>query len=238
MTDGAAKRAIDWLKTTPCRVLAIMGGEPLVRPKFVHRVVDYASSNGFWVYLGTNARLLTPDLVDRLADVSMPDLTAFANARQWTAVAVDSLCNPDQAGYPEYAKKYFKWQKRYSGSEFSAMSNRNYGTGDVLDVLVTRRTPSGRVREIKIVGERKTVTIKRELALRECLGEVYSNFLTFVKEHDSNGKLSRIVIDGAGYGHGVGMCQMGAYMMALKGYNYRQILAHYYKDVKIRRLYR
>lgn len=195
-----------------------------------------ASAEDMWD--GPNERY-EPRLLDRLLDTACPDLTNFGNARKWTAVAaVDALCNPNQEGYPEYAKKYFKWQKRFSGSEVSRWARDAYGTGDVLDILVTRRTPSGRVRELKVVGERKTVTIKREVALRQAFGGLYSNFFTFVKEHDGAGKLARIIIDGAGYGHGVGMCQMGAFMMAKKGYNYRQILAHYYESVRIRRLYR
>jgi MoaA/NifB/PqqE/SkfB family radical SAM enzyme len=71
MTEDIARRAIDWLRSTTCRVVAVMGGEPLVRPKFVHKVVDYASSKGFWVYIGTNGRLLNPDLIDRLGDAGV-----------------------------------------------------------------------------------------------------------------------------------------------------------------------
>jgi MoaA/NifB/PqqE/SkfB family radical SAM enzyme len=71
MSEDIARRSIDWLHSTTCRVLAIMGGEPLVRPTLVHRIVDYASSRGFWVYMGTNGRLLTPDLIDRLGDAGL-----------------------------------------------------------------------------------------------------------------------------------------------------------------------
>lgn len=71
MTEDTAKRSIDWLKTTTCRVLGIMGGEPLVRPKFVCKVADYAASHGFWVYIGTNAQLLKPEWVDRLGDAGV-----------------------------------------------------------------------------------------------------------------------------------------------------------------------
>ncbi len=71
MSEEMARRSIDWLSTTTCRVCAIMGGEPLIRPKFVHKVVDYATSNGFWTYMGTNAQLLKPDLIDRLADAGL-----------------------------------------------------------------------------------------------------------------------------------------------------------------------
>jgi len=68
MSEETAKRSIDWLHSTTCRVLALMGGEPLLRPQFAHKVVDYAAKKGFWVYIPTNARLLRPEVIDRLAD--------------------------------------------------------------------------------------------------------------------------------------------------------------------------
>jgi len=71
MTEDVARRSIDWLYDVGCRVLALMGGEPLLRPQFVHKVVYYAAKKGFWVYLPTNARLLKPDVIDRLADAGV-----------------------------------------------------------------------------------------------------------------------------------------------------------------------
>jgi MoaA/NifB/PqqE/SkfB family radical SAM enzyme len=71
MSEDTAKRSIDWLHSTTCRVLALMGGEPLLRPDFAHKVVYYAAKNGFWVYVPTNARLLRPEVTDRLGDAGM-----------------------------------------------------------------------------------------------------------------------------------------------------------------------
>jgi MoaA/NifB/PqqE/SkfB family radical SAM enzyme len=68
MTEDVARRAIDWLYDHGCRVLALMGGEPLLRPQFAHKIVYYAAKKGFWIYIGTNGRLLRPDVADRLAD--------------------------------------------------------------------------------------------------------------------------------------------------------------------------
>jgi len=68
MTEDVARRSIDWLYDHGCRVLALMGGEPLLRPQFAHKVVYYAAKKGFWIYIGTNARLLRPDVADRLGD--------------------------------------------------------------------------------------------------------------------------------------------------------------------------
>jgi MoaA/NifB/PqqE/SkfB family radical SAM enzyme len=68
MTEDIARRSIDWLHDHGCRVLALMGGEPLLRPQFAHKVVYYAARKGFWIYIGTNGRLLRPEVTDRLAD--------------------------------------------------------------------------------------------------------------------------------------------------------------------------
>jgi MoaA/NifB/PqqE/SkfB family radical SAM enzyme len=71
MTEGVAKASIDWLHATTCRVLALMGGEVLLRPQFVHKVVYYAARKGFWIYVPTNGRLLNPPVIDRLADAGV-----------------------------------------------------------------------------------------------------------------------------------------------------------------------
>ena len=71
MREDTARRSIDWLHSTTCRVLALMGGEPLLRPDFAHKVVYYAAKKDFWVYVPTNARLLRPPVIDRLADAGV-----------------------------------------------------------------------------------------------------------------------------------------------------------------------
>ena len=68
MTEDTARRSIDWLHDHGCRVLALMGGEPLLRPDFAHKIVYYAAKKGFWIYIGTNGRLLRPEVADRLGD--------------------------------------------------------------------------------------------------------------------------------------------------------------------------
>jgi MoaA/NifB/PqqE/SkfB family radical SAM enzyme len=71
MTEDIARRSIDWLHDHGCRVLALMGGEPLLRPQFAHKVVYYAAKKGFWVYIATNGRLLRPEVADRLGDAGV-----------------------------------------------------------------------------------------------------------------------------------------------------------------------
>ena len=71
MSEDIARRSIDWLHDHGCRALALMGGEPLLRPQFVHKVVDYAAKKGFWIYIATNARLLRPEVADRIGDAGV-----------------------------------------------------------------------------------------------------------------------------------------------------------------------
>ena len=71
MTEDVARRSIDWLHDHGCRVLALMGGEPLLRPQFAQKVVYYAAKKGFWIYIGTNGRLLRPEVADRLGDAGV-----------------------------------------------------------------------------------------------------------------------------------------------------------------------
>jgi len=71
MSEQVARASIDWLHSTTCRVLALMGGEVILRPPFVHKVVYYAAKKGFWIYIPTNGRLLKPDVIDRLADAGV-----------------------------------------------------------------------------------------------------------------------------------------------------------------------
>ena len=80
MTEDVARRSIDWLHDNGCRVLALMGGEPLLRPQLVHKVVYYAAKKGFWVYVPTNGRLLRPDVIDRLGDAGVATFNLAVDA--------------------------------------------------------------------------------------------------------------------------------------------------------------
>ena len=80
MTEDVARRSIDWLHSTGCRVLALMGGEPLLRPDFAHKVIYHGAKSGFWVYLPTNARLLRPSVIDRIADAGVASINFAVDA--------------------------------------------------------------------------------------------------------------------------------------------------------------
>lgn len=80
MTEEVARRSIDWLRDTGCRVLALMGGEPLLRPQFIHKVVYHAVKQGFWVYLPTNGRLMRPEVIDWLGDAGLASVNLAMDA--------------------------------------------------------------------------------------------------------------------------------------------------------------
>ena len=126
MTEDTARRAIDWLYETPCRVLAPTGGEPLLRPDFIHKVIYYAAKKDFWIYLATNARLLRPDVLDRLADAGIATFN----------FAVD--CVKEKPGLPkalEHVRSYFDYMvKRQYRYGYTMFFNTNICRTNIEDV--------------------------------------------------------------------------------------------------------
>ena len=126
MTEDTARRAIDWLADTPCRVLAPTGGEPLLRPDFVHKVVYYAAKKDFWIYLATNARLLRPAVTDRLADAGIATIN----------FAVD--CIDEKPGLPKafnLVKSNFEYLvKRQYRYGYTMFFNTNICRNNIEDV--------------------------------------------------------------------------------------------------------
>ncbi len=117
LTEVVARRSIDWLHDHGCRVLALMGGEPLLRPQLVHKVVSYAAKKGFWVYVPTNGRLLRPDVIDRLGDAGVATFN----------LAVDAV--DEKPGLPKaltpirsYFEHLVKRQYRYGYTVFFNMN--------------------------------------------------------------------------------------------------------------------
>jgi MoaA/NifB/PqqE/SkfB family radical SAM enzyme len=126
MTEDVARRSIDWLHDTGCRVLALMGGEVLLRPLFAHKVVDYAVQKGFWVYVPTNGRLMLPNVIDRLGDAGVATVN----------LAVDSVKNRKELPKAlEPIKPYFDYliKKQYVYG-FSVFFNINITRMNLADV--------------------------------------------------------------------------------------------------------
>jgi MoaA/NifB/PqqE/SkfB family radical SAM enzyme len=108
MSEDTARRAIDWLHSTTCRVLALMGGEPLLRPDFAHKVVYYAAKKGFWVYVPTNGRLLRPEVIDRLADAGVAVVNLAVDAVDEKRGLPKAL-NPIRSYFDHLIKKQYRY---------------------------------------------------------------------------------------------------------------------------------
>ena len=173
----------------------------------------------------------------------LPDLTIEENARQWILSQPKSFCNSADGnilseslnGYDLETPDYYRWTVKYTTQQITEIFRRKSGLdiGDVVDLRPIKRGPSGRIEELEIVGSAKTVTIGKELEIRRVLSESHLFSSAFVVETYPNG----IILQGAGWGHGVGLCQIGAAVMASKGYTYREILRHYYPGTTLGRFY-
>ncbi|HEV8319599.1 MAG TPA: radical SAM protein [Vicinamibacterales bacterium] len=108
MTEETARASIDWLHSTTCRVLALMGGEPLLRPTFVHKIVSYAAKKGFWIYIPTNGRLLKPDVIDRLADAGVATFNLAVDAVD-EKPGLPKALNPIRSYFDYLVKKQYRY---------------------------------------------------------------------------------------------------------------------------------
>jgi SpoIID/LytB domain protein len=142
------------------------------------------------------------------------------------------FCHPGGEGYPAYARKYFRWEKTMTAAELA----RACGVGVVTDIRVIERRPSGRVRRLEIVGTQGRRIIEKELPIRQTLGLWSGMFV--LRTNRSSGRIESVTFTGGGNGHGVGLCQQGARVMAARGHSAADILRHYYPGAQVRQVYR
>ncbi|MCQ2178338.1 MAG: DUF4922 domain-containing protein [Bacteroidales bacterium] len=128
--------------------------------------------------------------------------------------------------YDLETQHFYRWEKRYSRDELSELVRRRSGIafGTITDLIPIERGPSYRLKLLKVVGDKKTLIIGKELVIRRWLSESHLYSSAF----DVNWEGDTVVLTGRGWGHGVGFCQIGAAVMAYRNYNYKQILEHYY----------
>ena len=174
---------------------------------------------------------------------ALPDLTVEENAREWILSEPKSFCNSADGnilseslnGYDLETPDYYRWTVKYTTAQISDIFRRKSGLdiGDIVDLRPIKRGPSGRIYELGIEGTKQTITIGKELEIRRTLSESHLFSSAFIVEKTPDG----FILKGAGWGHGVGLCQIGAAVMAAKGYNYREILQHYYPGTTLGRFY-
>ncbi len=142
----------------------------------------------------------------------------------------DSFCS---------SHELFRWKVVYTREELEEIIERKLGRKvKLLDLVPLKRGRSGRIRELKIVTENGDIVIEGELKIRWALSSshLYSSLFYPVIDRDSSGKPVKVTLKGGGFGHGVGMCQIGAIGMAMQGFSYRDILLHYYTGVEIKKV--
>lgn len=128
--------------------------------------------------------------------------------------------------YDQETSDFFRWTVVYDRKELAALIERKSGVniGELLSVEALERGGSGRIWKLRIEGSEKTMIVGKELEIRRILSETHLKSSAFEVEMTSE----KVILKGSGWGHGVGLCQIGAAVMASKGYTYRQILEHYY----------
>jgi SpoIID/LytB domain protein len=162
----------------------------------------------------------------------------------------EAFCNTSDPGILEQVlidfdrttTNFYRWSVEYSQHELSALLLKKSGFdfGDIVDLIPIERGNSGRIIRLQIVGTKCKITVGKELEIRKWLSESHLYSSAFVVEkiiEDDNQLPDRFIIRGAGWGHGVGMCQIGAAVMSREGKTPTQILEHYYKGARIERIY-
>ncbi|MHC1689494.1 MAG: SpoIID/LytB domain-containing protein [Bacteroidales bacterium] len=186
---------------------------------------------------------------DSKSDTIIPDLTVEKNAVEWIKESPESFCNTTDKkvlsqvlnNYDQETVNFYRWSVKYSQKELSQLILKRSGTdyGDILDLVPIERGTSGRLVKLKIVGTKRTRIIGKELEIRRTLSEshLYSSAFFVEKEMGSEQAPLTFTLKGAGWGHGVGLCQIGAAVMGEKGYNYKEILLHYFIGATINKMY-
>lgn len=164
-----------------------------------------------------------------------------AEARSWIMSYPDAFCNTSDDivlsqvlnDYDFTTKDFFRWKIVASGEELGSLIHTKGGfdVGVVTDLIPLRRGPSGRIVRLKIVGDKKSIIVGKELEIRRLLSPTHLYSSAFVVSRSGDGR--NFTINGAGWGHGVGLCQIGAAVMANRGFSYRSILYHYFRRALI-----
>lgn len=188
---------------------------------------------------------------DSKTDTRLPDLTIEAEADKWIRTSPAAFCNTQDTkilsqvlnNYDRETADFYRWKVSYSQQELSELIHRRSGIdfGEIIDLIPIERGTSGRIVRLKIAGTLRTLIIGKELEIRRTLSasHLYSSAFVIDKEYEENEKEvpSRFVLTGAGWGHGVGLCQIGAAVMGEKGYTYKEILSHYYPGSTLEQQY-
>ena len=177
------------------------------------------------------------------------DLTNEDAAQKWIRNTPEAFCNTHDKevlsqvlnDYDQETTDFYRWKLTYQQADLAELIARKSGRdfGAILDLIPVERGLSGRLKKLKIVGSKLILTIGKELEIRKTLSEshLYSSAFVVDKQNIVDGIPAEFVLTGAGWGHGVGLCQIGAAMMGAKGYKYDEILLHYFRGASISKEY-
>jgi SpoIID/LytB domain protein len=183
------------------------------------------------------------------AQTSAPLMTSEEEAARWIEASPAAFCNTTDGavlrqvlpGFDQETTDFFRWRVTYSAAELSALVRERSGIdfGSIDDLVPLERGPSGRIVRLRVVGSARTITVGKELEIRKWLSRshLYSSAFVVQVERDGRGRASSFTLRGAGWGHGVGLCQIGAAVMATRGYTAEQIVGHYFVGAELQRLY-
>jgi SpoIID/LytB domain protein len=183
------------------------------------------------------------------ADVSHEPVDTEAAAQKWMSTRPDAYCNTaDEAllcrilpDFDQETADFFRWRVSYGREELEAILKDKSGIdfGFLENLVPMTRGPSGRIMRLRIEGSKRTVTVGKELEIRRWLSRshLYSSAFCVSVDRDASGLPVRFILNGAGWGHGVGMCQIGAAVMAERGCEAEAILKHYFRGAGLKRLY-
>ena len=184
-------------------------------------------------------------VIDSDTQSSIPNLSQEENARKWILSTPDVFCNTRDKtilsnvlnDYDQETQDFFRWQVSYTPPELSALITSRIGIdfGDIQSIEPVERGVSGRITRLRIQGSKRDMIIGKELVIRKAFSQshLYSSAFIVETEKDTSGAITRFTLKGAGWGHGVGLCQIGAAVMSAKGYDYKQILSHYFPNTKL-----
>ncbi len=190
-----------------------------------------------------------PTQTGQAAD-TLPNLTDEETARKWILSAPPAFCNTQDKqvlrqvlnGYDQETADFYRWHIDYTQEELASLIARKTGLrfGKILDLVPLERGKSGRIVRLKIVGTERERVIGKELEIRRTLSESHLKSSAFVvtTQQGADGIPQSFHLSGAGWGHGVGLCQIGAAMMGEKGYDHKAILRHYYPGATLKTLYK
>jgi len=178
-----------------------------------------------------------------------PDLKDEKTASRWIKESPSAFCNTHDKkvlsqvliDYDQKTTDFFRWKVIYTQTDLAKLINTKSGIdfGDIIDLIPVERGYSGRIIKLKIVGSKKTLIIGKELFIRKVLSKthLYSSCFIVKKEKIVEGVPQKFILTGAGWGHGVGLCQIGAAVMGEMGYSFDEILIHYFRGAEIKRIY-